>query len=114
MPVVILFIKDFEFSSKISSICSDLDYRIEFTDEKTDPNDFSDNISIAIVDMDEKVFSSVGLISALKNRGLKIIGTVNKINNKERSKLQSAGIDIIVTRKSLIRNIPNLFSQLIV
>ena len=63
MIEVMLFVKDFELGSKLSSVCVDLDRQIEFTDENSDPDTFSDLAKIVIVDLDEKVFSSVGLVS---------------------------------------------------
>ena len=63
--------------------------------------------------MDENVFSSVGLVSELKRRGLKVVGTMKHINNRDRSKLRSAGCDIIVPRSSLVKNMPSLMSELL-
>ena len=74
MIEVMLFVKDFELGSKLSSACVDLDRQIEFTDENSDPDTFSDFAKMVIVDLDEKVFSSVGLVSELKRKGLKVIG----------------------------------------
>tara|TARA_Y100001968_G_C18979176_1_gene535984 strand:- start:135 stop:488 length:354 start_codon:yes stop_codon:yes gene_type:complete len=113
MIEVILFVKDFELGSKLSSVCVDLDRQIEFTDENSDPDSFSEHAKMAIIDLDEKVFSSVGLISELKRKGLKVIGSMGSINNREASKFRSSGCDIIVTRASLVKNIPTLISELI-
>ena len=89
MPEVLLFIKDFELGSKISSVCVDHEKNVEFSDESTDPKNFPTKAQLAVIDMDVKVFSSVGLISELKRHGLKIIGIMKKINNRENSKLKS-------------------------
>ncbi|MBH10904.1 MAG: hypothetical protein CMG74_11255 [Candidatus Marinimicrobia bacterium] len=113
MPEILLFIKDFEMGSRLSEICVDQNRDVEFSDEKTDPVEFSVHASLAIVDMDEKAFSSVGLVAELKRRNIKVIGTVNKINNKEQTKLRSAGCDIILPKSSLIKNIPNLLNELL-
>ena len=113
MIEVMLFVKDFELGSKLSSACVDLDRQIEFTDENSDPDTFSDQAKMVIIDLDEKVFSSVGLVSELKRKGLKVIGCMGSINKRETSKFRSAGCDIIVTRASLVKNIPNLISELI-
>ena len=113
MIEVMLFVKDFELGSKLSSACVDLDRQIEFTDENSDPDTFSDQAKMVIIDLDEKVFSSVGLVSELKRKGLKVIGCMESIKKQETSKFRSAGCDIIVTRASLIKNIPNLISELI-
>jgi hypothetical protein len=113
MIEVILFVKDFELGSKLSSACVDLNRQIEFTDENTNPDKFSQHTKMAIVDLDEKVFSSVGLISELKRKGLRVIGSMASLNNRDASKFRSAGCDIIVTRASLVKNIPNLISELI-
>ena len=58
MPEVLLFIKDFELGSRVSSACVDLNKNVEFSDEKTDPDSFSKSVRLAIVDMDENVFHS--------------------------------------------------------
>ena len=113
MIEVMLFVKDFELGSKLSSACIDLDRQIEFNDENSDPDTFSDLAKMVIVDLDEKVFSSVGLVSELKRKGLKVIGCMGSINNREASKFRSAGCDVVVTRASLVKNIPSLISELI-
>ena len=113
MPEILLFIKDFELGSKLSSTCIDQDRQVEFSDENTDPTTFPEEVKMAVVDMDENVFSSVGLVSELKRRGLKVVGTMKQINNRDRSKLRSAGCDIIVPRSSLVKNMPSLMSELL-
>ena len=114
MPEILFFIKDLELGTKLSSTCVDLGLQVEFSDENTDPDNFGEKVQLAIIDMDEKVFSSVGLISELKRRGLKVVGTMTKINNRDRSKLRSAGCDIIMTRSSILKNISNLVSEFII
>jgi len=113
MSKVNLFIKDFELGSKISTACVDAGFIVEFSDEHTDPDSFNENVEIAVVDMDENVFASVGLISGLKRKKMKIVGIMKKINNRDRSKLRSAGCDIIFPKSSIIKNIPKLFSELL-
>ena len=113
MIEVILFVKDFELGSKLSAACIDLDRNIQFTDENSDPDLFSEHAKMAIIDLDEKVFSSVGLISELKRKNLKVIGSMGSINNREASKFRSSGCDIIVTRASLVKNIPTLIAELL-
>ena len=112
MNKILLFLKDFELGTKISSSCVDLGYSIEFSDENTDPDTFGNNILLAFIDLDEKVFSSVGLVSELKRRKLKVVGIMNKIKNQDRSKLQSAGCDIIFPRSSIVKNVPKLLNEL--
>ena len=58
-------------------------YSVEFSDEDTDPSIFKDDSLIVFIDLDEKVFASVGLVSELKRRKLKVIGLMDKIKNKE-------------------------------
>ena len=112
MNKILLFLKDFELGTKISSSCVDLGYSIEFSDENTDPDTFGNNILLAFIDLDEKVFSSVGLVSELKRRKLKVVGIMNKIKNQDRSKLQSVGCDIIFPRLSIVKNVPKLLNEL--
>ena len=73
---ILLFIKDFELGSKVSSSCVDFGYNVEFCDEKTSPDDFVEKSILAIIDLDESVFFSVGLVSELKRHNIKIIGCV--------------------------------------
>ena len=113
MIEVILFVKDFELGSRLSAACVDLDRHIQFTDENSDPDLFSEHAKMAIIDLDEKVFSSVGLISELKRKNLKVIGSMGSINNREASKFRSSGCDIIVPRASLVKNIPTLIAELL-
>ena len=112
MLKILLFVKDFELGSKLSAVCVDTGYIVEFSDENTNPDLFDEGIKIAVVDLDEKIFASVGLVSELKRRKIKIVGTMKKINNRDRSKLRSAGCDIIFPKNSIIKNMPKLLSEL--
>ena len=113
MENILLFIKDFELGSKVSSICVDYEKNVEFCDENTSPDDFVEKSILAIIDLNESVFFSVGLISELKRHGLKIIGTMDEIKAKELKKIKSAGCDILLPKSSLVKNIPTLLSKLI-
>ena len=113
MDKILLFIKDFELGTKISSACVDLGYSVDFSDEKSDPDSFKNDILLAFVDLDENVFASVGLVSELKRKNLKVIGIMNKIKNRERSKLQSAGCEIIFPKSNVVKNIPKLLDELL-
>tara|TARA_Y100000816_G_C25647029_1_gene344182 strand:+ start:114 stop:482 length:369 start_codon:yes stop_codon:yes gene_type:complete len=108
---VILFIKDFELGSRLSTACVDSGCEVIFADENSDPASFDPTIKLAIVDMNEEIFSSVGLISELKRRGIRIIGTKTNLNNKERTKLQNVGCDIILNRNSLIKSISRVLTE---
>jgi hypothetical protein len=113
MADILLFVKDFELGSKLSSSCVDMDKQVEFSDENSNPKSFPETVKLAVVDMDEKVFSSVGLVAELKRKGLKVVGTMKKINNRDQSKLRSAGCDIILPRASLVKTLPTLIDELI-
>ena len=113
MENILLFIKDFELGSKVSSICVDYEKNVEFCDENTSPDDFIEKSLFAVIDLDESVFFSVGLISELKRHGIKIIGIVKEVKVKEFKKLKSAGCDIVLPRASLVKNIPKLLKKLI-
>ena len=112
MDKILLFVKDFELGTKISSACVDLGYSVDFSDEETNPDSFKKDFLVAFVDLDEKVFASVGLVSELRRKNLKVIGIMKKIKNKERSKLQSAGCEIIFPKSSVVKNIPKLLEEL--
>ena len=112
MDKILLFVKDFELGTKISSACVDIGYSVSFSDEATDPDSFKNDILVAFVDLDEDVFSSVGLVSELKRRKLNVVGIMNKIKNKERSKLQSAGCEIIFPKSSVVKSVPKLLGEL--
>ena len=112
MNKILLFVKDFELGTKISTACIDSGYSIQFSDENTDPNSFKNDTLVAFVDLDETVFASVGLVSELKRRDLKVVGIMKKIKNQERSKLQSAGCDIIFPKFSIVKNISKLLEEL--
>ena len=88
MPEILLFIKDFELGSKVSSVCIDHEKNVEFSDESSDSKNFPISVKLAFIDMDEKVFLSVGLVSELKRHGLKVVGIMKKINNRQNTKLK--------------------------
>ena len=111
MENILLFIKDFELGSKVSSICVNHEKNVEFCDENTSPDDFVEKSLLAVIDLDESVFFSVGLVSELKRHG--IVGTMKEVKAKELKKLKSAGCDIVLPRASLVKNIPQLLNELI-
>jgi len=113
MGNILLFIKNFELGSKVSSACVDYEKNVEFCDENTSPDDFVEKSLVAVIDLDESVFFSVGLVSELKRHGIKIIGTMDEVKAKELKKLRSAGCDIVLPKSSLVKNIPRLLSELI-
>ena len=112
MSQILLFVKDFELGTKISSACVDQGYSVDFSDENTDPDSFKNDILAVFVDLDEKVFSSVGLVSELNRRTFTVVGIMKKINNRERSKLQAAGCEIIFPKSSIVKNIPKLLNEI--
>ena len=113
MVEILLFIKDFEFGSKVSSSCVDQDKNVEFSDENSKPDSFPKSIKMAIVDMDEEVFASIGLVAELKRLNIAVIGTKKRISNKEQSKIKSVGCDMLLPKSSLVKNIPSLINQLV-
>ena len=79
MGNILLFIKDFELGSKVSGACVDHEKNVEFCDENSNPDDFIEKSLLAVIDLDEAVFFSVGLVSELKRHGIKILGTMEKV-----------------------------------
>ena len=113
MVEILLFIKDFEFGSKVSSSCVDQEKNVEFSDENSKPDSFPKSVKMAIVDMDEEVFASIGLVAELKRLNIAVIGTKKRISNKEQSKIKSVGCDMLLPKSSLVKNIPSLINQLV-
>ena len=113
MVEILLFIKDFEFGSKVSSSCVDQEKNVEFSDENSKPDSFPKSVKMAIVDMDEEVFASIGLVAELKRLNIAVIGTKKRISNKEQSKIKSVGCDMLLPKSSLVKNIPSLIDQLL-
>ena len=93
--------------------CIDQEKNVQFSDENSDPNLFPKSIKLAIVDMDEGVFSSIGLVAELKRLKISVIGTKTKITNKEQSKIRFAGCDVLISKSSLVKNISSLIGELI-
>ena len=113
MVEILLFIKDFEFGSKVSSSCVDQEKNVEFSDENSKPDSFPKSVKMAIVDMDEEVFASIGLIAELKRLNITVVGTKTRISNKEQSKIKVVGCDMLLPKSSLVKNIPSLIDQLL-
>ncbi len=113
MVEILLFIKDFEFGSKVSSSCVDQEKNVKFSDENSKPDSFPKSVKMAIVDMDEEVFASIGLVAELKRLNIAVIGTKKRISNKEQSKIKSVGCDMLLPKSSLVKNIPSLIDQLL-
>ena len=113
MAHILLFVRDFELGTKLSGICTDLEQIVEVVDEKSDPRLFGNNAKMAIVDLDDKVFSSIGLIAELARYDLKVVGFMKQVNNKNQSKLKKAGCEMILPRSSLVKNMPTLIKELL-
>ncbi|MBL7013668.1 MAG: hypothetical protein ISR83_04550 [Candidatus Marinimicrobia bacterium] len=113
MAHILLFVRDFELGTKLSSVCTDLDHSVEFTDEKSDPREFAETAKMAIVDLDDKLFSSIGLMAELSRYELKVVGFMNQVNNKDQSRLKKAGCEMILPRSSLVKNLPTLMDELL-
>ena len=113
MVEILLFIKDFEFGSKVSSSCVDQEKNVEFSDENSKPDSFPKSVKMAIVDMDEEVFASIGLVAELKRLNIAVVGTKKRISNKEQSKIKSVGCDMLLPKSSLVKNISSLIDQLL-
>ena len=113
MVEILLFIKDFEFGSKVSSSFVDQEKNVEFSDENSKPDSFPKSVKMAIVDMDEEVFASIGLVAELKRINIAVIGTKKRISNKEQLKIKSVGCDMLLPKSSLVKNIPSLIDQLL-
>ena len=64
---VILFIKDFELGSRLSTACVDSGCEVIFADENSDPASFDPTIKLAIVDMNEEHFLPLDL--SLSSKG---------------------------------------------
>ena len=77
---ILLFIKDFELGSKVSSSCVDFGYNVEFCDEKTSPDDFVEKSLLAVIDLDGNL-KTYDLIKFKKDHTLeeKAISFENKI-----------------------------------
>ena len=114
MKNILLFIKDFELGSKVSSACVDAEMNVEFCDENTNPDDFIEESLLAIIDLDQDVFFSVGLVSELKRHGLKIIASMEELKARDLKKIKAAGCDLVLPKSSLIKNLPKLINELIV
>ncbi len=113
MTEILLFIKDFELGSRVSSACVDEEKNVEFSDENSNPNSFPKSIRLAIVDMDEEAFSSIGLVAELKRLGISVVGTKSRTTNKEQSKIRFAGCDVLISKSSLVKNVSSLIHELI-
>ncbi|GIQ98175.1 MAG: hypothetical protein CM15mP4_0120 [Candidatus Neomarinimicrobiota bacterium] len=65
----------------------------EFSDENSKPDSFPKSVKMAIVDMDEEVFASIGLVAELKRfKNIAVIGTKKESQIKEQSKIKSVGL----------------------
>ena len=113
MVEILLFIKDFELGSRVSSSCVDQEKNVEFSDENSKRDSFPKSVKMAIVDMDEEVFASIGLVAELKRLNIAVIGTKKRISNKEQTKIKSVGCDMLLPKSSLVKNIPSLIDQLL-
>ncbi|MBT3299204.1 MAG: hypothetical protein HN657_00510 [Candidatus Marinimicrobia bacterium] len=113
MADILLFVRDFELGTKLSEVFTDLGQSLLFTDENTDPNEFKDSAKMAIVDLDDPYFSSVGLIAELKRHDLKVVGFMNRVNQKDQNKIKKVGCEIILPRSSLVKNMPSLVKELL-
>ena len=115
MAQVLLFMRDFEFGTRISDILIRQDRSIEFMEDlKQWPEAVKPETDLCIVDLDDPDFGSVHTISLIRagNPQLSIIGYMKTMVKESREKLKAAGCNLILTRSSLAKNIPTLLKNL--
>ncbi len=105
-----LFIKDFEFGTKISEKLSELDLSIEFCETSSE---LKDNVQLLIVDLDEKDFGDEHFVRQLagENKITQIIGFMEQVQKDKHSVFKKAGCSMILPKSSFIKNIETFINH---
>ncbi len=115
MAQVLVFIRDFEFGTRISDVLIRQDKSIEFIEDfKRWPEPVKPETEMCIIDLDDPDFGNVHSVSLLRagNPELNIIGYLKNMVKENQEKLKAAGCNLILTRSSLAKNIPTLLKNL--
>ena len=75
MDKILLFVKDFELGTKISSACVDLGYSVDFSDEETDPDSFKNDI---LSENNKSILRKLTQTKKVRSRIIKLKQDINK------------------------------------
>jgi len=106
MNKIAIFIKDFQKAAEISEKLVNLDLEIKFFESHN--KDIVD-YNLAVVDLNEADFGNTKFVGELRlNTKIFIIGYMSKIIKKSHDTFKSSGCDIILSNRSIVKNIESL------
>ncbi|MFH1851471.1 MAG: hypothetical protein ABIA75_03925 [Candidatus Neomarinimicrobiota bacterium] len=115
MAEVLLFIHDFKLGTAISDTLTRMDITVEFVENPTDwLGLLGAETRLVVIDLDDEKYLSHAIISLLKVRNpeIRIVGYLAHVMKETRDRMKSAGCDLIISRSSLLKNIPSLVRNL--
>ena len=109
MNKIAIFIKDFQKAAEISEKLVNLDLEIKFFESHN--KDIVD-YNLAVVDLNEADFGNTKFVGELRlNTKIFIIGYMSKIIKKSHDTFKSSGCDIILSNRSIVKNIESLVAR---
>ncbi len=115
MAEVLLFIHDFKLGTAISDTLTRLDHSVRFVEQ---PDQWQQLIKpetrLVIIDLNDDKYLSHAIISLLKlqHPQIRVVGYLTRVQKEHRDRMKAAGCDLILTKSSMIKNIPSLVDNL--
>lgn len=105
-----LFIKDFEFGTRISAKLTELNSPFEFYEKSTD---VSEKTNLFIIDLDHEETGNEFLVHQLASEygHAQIIGYMKQIFKEKHDKFKMAGCRVILPKSSLVKNLSTFLDK---
>lgn len=115
MAEFILYIRDFEYGTKISGKLSAMGKSIIFAESKMQVEQFHDEeTQVIIVDLDDKKINAPEMIAYItyKYPEVKIIGYMKKVYKQSHGDLKALGCKIILPKSSFMKNLLSVIENI--
>jgi DNA-binding NarL/FixJ family response regulator len=112
---IILYLRDFEYGTKISEKLSVMEKSIIFAESKIQVEQFLDEKTrVIIVDLDDKEINAPEMIAYItyKHPEVKTIGYMKKVYNQSHGDLKALGCKIILPKSSFIKNLLSVIENI--
>ncbi len=106
--MIIVFVDDLIFRSKIKSTAQALDMEVRFTGFKNYNELLNEEISVAVIDLNVKTSDIYSIIRELKLKkpNATLIGFYSHVDQDIRQKAEESGCDLVWPRSKFIDQLP--------
>jgi hypothetical protein len=112
---IILYLRDFEFGTKISEKLSEIGCSMVFAESKIQVEQLiSELTKTIIVDLNDKQINAPEMIAYIRytHPEIKIIGYMKTVIKQSHGDLKALGCNMILPRSSFIKNLPSVIDNI--